>query len=286
MPYEGGDPAIGLAGVLDALGQPADARVEPAAGGASGDAWRVQAGDASYVLRRSSARMAPGRLAAMAAAHAAGLPAPELVARTQLPDGEALLLEWLPGVSLYEVLVRNPGGVERWGRVMGDCQRRLHDVAAPEAVIAVDAPGVHPFDAGRDVEGLPAGDALLHLDWHPLNLLVEEDAGTIVGIVDWDNARRGHPALDLARTESMLTLDPALRDLPEALRGCVDALRTAWMTGYGPGAHAIDSAARLWAARVMLADLAPRYAHDPAQLDRVRRVADVASDGDDEAPRP
>jgi Ser/Thr protein kinase RdoA (MazF antagonist) len=221
--------------------------------------------------------MAAGRLAAMAAARAAGLPAPAFVARGSLPDGQALLLEWLPGVSLFEVLARKPGDAEEWGSVMGEAQRRLHAVTAPDAVIRVDAPGVHPFDAGCGLEGLPAGIALLHLDWHPLNLLVDEDGGTLVGIVDWDNARRGHPLLDVARTESMLTIEPALTDLPDALRDGLPALRRGWMAGYGPGAPTIDATARRWAARVMLTDLAPRYADDPSRLDEVRRKAGLSA---------
>lgn len=149
---------------------------------------------------------------------------------------------------------------------MGQTQRRLHEIAAPPSVLAVEAEGVHPFDAGRRVRGLPRGDALLHLDWHPGNLLVDEVAGDICGIVDWDNARSGHPLLDLARTHAMLTVDPALAVLSGDVRGLLAPFRDAWAAAYGPEASSIPGRCHRWAGLVILADLAPRYADRPELL--------------------
>ncbi len=40
-----------------------------------------------------------------------------------------------------------------------------------------------------------AGDDVVHLDFHPGNLLASN--GIITGVVDWDGAARGHRAFDL-----------------------------------------------------------------------------------------
>jgi Ser/Thr protein kinase RdoA (MazF antagonist) len=160
---------------------------------------------------------------------------------------------------------------KHWGHRMGELQRRLHDVVAPSSVPAVVGDRGHPFGAGATVAGLPDGRALLHLDWHPLNLLVDAH-GEIRGIVDWDNARRGHAVLDVARTHAILTLDPGVATLPAEFRASLPAFLDAWAAGYGLRLDAIPAACRLWAARVMLADLEPRHASTPAALEPIRRA--------------
>ena len=255
---------------LRALGLPESAVVEPAAGGASASAWKVRADGNQYVLRLSdSARLTTGRLSAMAAARVAGLPVPDVVRRSSTALGEAVLLSWLPGVPLAQVLVKSPGTARDLGYAMGAIQRRLHQVTAPEDVRAVITDPDHPFAAGRGIPELPDGAVLLHLDWHPLNILVNPASLEITGIVDWDNARRGHPLLDLARTSSILTVEPSLDALSAELHSVVEPFREAWADGYGPEARNIPAECHLWAGRVMLADLEAR--HEPAALESLRR---------------
>jgi aminoglycoside phosphotransferase (APT) family kinase protein len=153
---------------------------------------------------------------------------------------------------------------------MGEMQRRLHRIEARATVIDVLDDAAHPFVAGGAIADLPNGEVLLHLDWHPLNLL-SDDGSVISGIVDWDNARRGHPSLDLARTYSLLTVEPSLASVPADIRARLGELRAAWADGYGPEAKAIPAACHAWAGRVMLADLEPRHADTPSALDELRR---------------
>jgi aminoglycoside phosphotransferase (APT) family kinase protein len=263
-----------LSDAVRSLGLGPGAVVEPARGGASGAAWMVRTPEATYALRLSSAPHTDGRVAAMAAARVAGLPAPELIRRVSSSAGHALLLSWLPGITLQDAVLDDLAGLQRWGRAMGDLQRRLHEIAAPPQLEDARADGGHPFSAGRDLAGVPDGGALLHLDWHPLNLLVDEGRGGISGIVDWDNARRGHPLLDLARTHSLLTVEPSLVALPASVRAYLAEFADAWAEGYGPLARAIPAACHAWAGRVMLADLEPRYDDSPAALDALRRWTD------------
>ena len=260
-----------LADVVRRLGLGTDAVVERASGGASGSAWIVRAAGASHILRlASSTSLTDARLAAMAAARAGGLPAPELIRRTTAPHADAVLLTWLPGTPLHATLLANPAHTHRLGRLMGESQRQLHQIVGPSELVDVLLDGDHPFVAGRGMADLPAGDALLHLDWHPMNLLVDEEL-RICGIVDWDNARRGHPLLDLARTHSLLTVEPSLATLPMEVRALLDELVDGWAEGYGLEAREIPAACHAWAGHVMLADLEPRYADKPAALDGLRR---------------
>ena len=71
-----------------------------------------------------------------------------------------------------------------------------------------------------------------------------------------------HPLLDLARTKSILSVDPAVRALAPALREVVDEVARAWEEGYGSEASSIPAACHVWAGQVMLADLGPRYSEE------------------------
>lgn len=260
--------------VLEVLGLPRDAEVQPAPGGASGTAWLVASHGSRWIVRlEGSQRTADGRVAAMTAARAGGLPAPEVLARAASERGVAVALAYLPGRSLLELMLGDPRSAVDWARRMGQLQRRLHEVPAPAPVPTLTGDGGHPFGAGPADEPIPAGDTLLHLDWHPGNLLGDPASGRISGILDWDNAHRGHPLLDLARTESMLVVEPGLGRLPAEARDRLAAVRVAWADGYGPEAFAIPDVFRRWAGRVMIADLTDRYAQEPELLEPARRWA-------------
>lgn len=70
------------------------------------------------------------------------------------------------------------------------------------------------------------GPRRLHLDLHPLNLLVSDD-GELTGVLDGPNAAAGHPDLDRARTWSILTLDPIARSYRS--QPVFAALAEAWL---------------------------------------------------------
>ncbi len=134
---------------------------------------------------------------------------------------------------------------------------RLADVPAPDGLRA--APGA-PEDPGG---GHPA--RLLHLDLHPLNLLVSAE-GALTGVLDWANAAAGPPVLDRARTWAILTLDPAARALHAS--PLFQALAAGWTEA--ASLDTVPAAARAWACRFMLIDLSRRYS--PADLTHVRQA--------------
>jgi tRNA A-37 threonylcarbamoyl transferase component Bud32 len=129
-------------------------------------------------------------------------------------------------------------------------------VAAPERAAAVGR-------ACAAVHGRLRDAPVLHLDLHPYNVLVD-DEGEVTGVIDWANAAAGDPGLDAARTWSILTLDPAALALRREPGWT--ALSEAWLDGLGE----VPAAARAWACRFMLEDLAKR--HDPAALQHVREA--------------
>jgi aminoglycoside phosphotransferase (APT) family kinase protein len=251
------------ADVLAAAGLPADTAAE-SAGGATGQLWKVTDVGTTFALRTGGRAALAAHLAAMTAAGRAGLPVPDVVRRGTTPPGaEVVLLSWLPGKTVFDAIRAEPDRAYEIGTLVGAAQHALHDVEAPAQVgSALDAPPTSWPVGG--VDGLPPGTSLLHLDWHGLNLLV--DGPRISGVLDWDNARSGHPLLDVARTHTLLTVEPTFATLDAAERGMLGALARGWAAGYGPVAADIPPACHAWAGRVMLGDLARRYAANPEAL--------------------
>ena len=137
------------------------------------------------VLRRSRHRRSMVEEArVMEHARAYGYPVPKVVEVRE--DGTALVMQRVDGPSMVEVLTRRPWTFARQARVLADLHRRLHDIPAPTGLRA--APG-------------PEGDRLLHLDLHPLNVIVA-NGGPVV--IDWANPARGVAAVDVALTWILL----------------------------------------------------------------------------------
>ena len=110
-----------------------------------------------------------------------GYPAPRVV-----EVGEsALVLERVDGPTMLEDLRRRPWLLRRHAAVLAELHARLHRIAAPP-----------------ELRRVGPGDRVLHLDFHPHNVLLTR-RGPVV--LDWTNARRGDPPLDVALTWVILS---------------------------------------------------------------------------------
>ena len=222
-------------------------------GGRSGSAWS----DGDVVLRVGEHVADEVRAASAAAGH---LPVPRVLDRLELDDVCAVLLERVPGRPAGELALVSPVHAAAAGRACGELHDALAEVACP--------PGV------RDAPGAASGERrLLHLDLHPFNVLVDDD-GEPTAVIDWANSAAGDPELDRARTWSLLTLDPAARELDDD-PGWV-ALTGHWLEA--GRMHVLSASARIWACRFMLADLAARHPRaELAHIEHAIRLAGTTS---------
>jgi aminoglycoside phosphotransferase (APT) family kinase protein len=115
--------------------------------------------------------------------------------------------------------------------------------------------------------------ALLHLDYHPRNVLT--DGKRITGVLDWTNAHAGDPRADAARTVSILRVDPLARD-PLLQRLLLRIFELAWRRGYQRQRGRLKDMPLFyaWAGTVLQSDLAHRYKQRPQALDPARRWTD------------
>lgn len=102
-------------------------------------------------------------------------------------DGCDLVMQRIYGRSMVEHLGRAPWTVFRQADTLADLHRQLHDIPAPDFL---------------PPSPVSIGGSVLHLDLHPLNVLVS-DAGPVV--IDWTGACVGNPNSDVALTWLMMT---------------------------------------------------------------------------------
>ena len=146
-----------------------------------------------------------------AVAHRAGISSPELVSAD--PARGVLEFEYVPGRTLDVATFRL--GPRRTGRVLDELLDSIARIArGPDTgteipdlktrMIAQVEGGDAPRDlkdaARDDLDSLPSGDSLLHLDLHLRNVIW---AGKPV-VIDWSNTSWGPPAADIARTRLLL----------------------------------------------------------------------------------
>jgi aminoglycoside phosphotransferase (APT) family kinase protein len=116
-------------------------------------------------------------------------------------DGPDLVLERLYGRTVMQDWQRTPWRIGRCARMIADLHNRLAAVPAPDWLPAPRT--LHETEHG--------GGSVLHLDLHPLNVILTPDRGPVV--IDWTNAAAGDPAFELAQT--LVTIGTV--DAPNAL---------------------------------------------------------------------
>jgi aminoglycoside phosphotransferase (APT) family kinase protein len=119
-------------------------------------------------------------------------------------DGAEIVMERVEGPMMVAAMVRPPWKLAAHLRVLADLHDRLHEIEGPDWLPAM--PG--------------GGDRLLHLDLHPLNVIMSPNGPVVV---DWPNARRGDPMADVALTYALLSCGRI--PLPRPIAAALNAVR-------------------------------------------------------------
>jgi aminoglycoside phosphotransferase (APT) family kinase protein len=131
------------------------------------------------VLRRSrNGRSMTNEARIMEFVRSHGYPVPEVVEVSD--DGCDLVMERIGGPTMVDMCEARPWRIGQMGNALAELHQRLHCLPAPEWL-----------------NGAPCGegDRLLHLDLHPLIVLMGPNGPVVI---DWTNAARGDPSVDVA----------------------------------------------------------------------------------------
>lgn len=250
--------------VHEKTGTPVDEVVPVAAGLGDTDLWRVRRspGDRDLLLRRfgqGDGATARREALAMRAANAHGIPVPAVLAYDALDEWPVLLTTWCDGGTAFEAIAASPAEARSIGSLLGETLGGIHRVAAPAGLSAADAwisrggPALAPLRA--QLERVPNADRLLHLDFHPRNVLMTP--GRVEGVIDWTNALAGPPHMDLARSRAILRAVAAGGALPDEMVDVLGQAEAGLVEGHrrvaGDDPHPALSAA--WGLAMTVEDL-------------------------------
>lgn len=274
--------------VHDKTGTPVHEVVPVAAGLGDTELWRVRgspdAGDLFFRrFGEGAAATARREALAMGAARAHDVPVPAVLVCDALDDRPVLLTTWCDGISAFESIAASPAMAQAIGDLLGETLGMLHRVAAPDGMAPPDAwitrggPALAPLRP--QLERVPNADRLLHLDFHPRNVLMTPDM--VEGVIDWTNALAGPPHMDLARSRAILRAVAAGGALPDGMLEALHAYEAGLVEGHtrvaGTDPHPELSAA--WGLAMTVDDLTghlgkPEGWVTPALLDTMRRERD------------
>jgi Ser/Thr protein kinase RdoA (MazF antagonist) len=152
--------------------------------------------------------------AAATLVHALGVPSVRCLGVAELDGRPGIVFERLDGPDVARRAEQNPLRLPAMSRLLADLHARVHAArtdALPDvralAVTLLDTPRLRTLDVETRrrlrayLEGLPDGDSVLHLDYHPQNVF-EHHGGHAV--IDWQAACRGAAAADVAMSVVMM----------------------------------------------------------------------------------
>ncbi len=238
--------------------------VPVAAGLGDTDLWRVRrgGGEGDLLIRcfaRGAGETARRERLAMRAARAGGVPVPDVLAFDVLDERSMLVTAWCDGLLAIEVLEASPGDAHGIGMLLGEALGRIHLLEAPDGLAPAGAwitrggPALAPLRA--TLESLTNADRLLHLDFHPHNVLIT--SGKVEGVIDWTNTLPGPPHMDLARSRAILTCAAMGMGMPQARLDLLRRFDTGLAEGHarmaGPDPHPALSVA--WGMAMTVDDL-------------------------------
>lgn len=161
-----------------------------------------------------------------------GYPVPEVIWHEedcQILGGPFLFMNEIAGANLLQSLLCKPWNIFTATAEMAKVHASLHALSSigfpkpAERYLGIHPGGTEAIIRHYNLKGLERGfrwlqdyqpssittPSILHLDFHPLNLLVPRNGGTLT-VIDWTYAEIGDPHADVATTLMLLECVPVL----------------------------------------------------------------------------
>lgn len=168
----------------------------------------------------------------------AGLPVPAVAEVVERAGRVGIVFERADGATMLRHVIRRPWTARRFGQLLGQLHRDVHERAAPELMPAkerlrrsiegvADLPSQTRARVLEVLQELPDGDRICHGDFHPDNVLLTARGPVII---DWIDASRGDPLADVARTLVLMRVGAIPARAPA--RWMINAVRGGFRYGY------------------------------------------------------
>lgn len=175
-------------------------------------------------------------------AFAKGVTQVECFGKYKIEDRYGIVMRKVNGKTLINLFTKNPIFYFKTPKIMAELQLQLHDaktnIIRDYKSLALSCVNFRELDFLTDTEKekarayiseLPDGDSILHLDYHPDNVMFDGKTATII---DWTTAAKGVPAADIATTTYLLNEGEMIPGLPKFLAFILEIIRKSMYKSY------------------------------------------------------
>ena len=137
-----------------------------------------------------------------------GLAIPKLLEVTKIDGKWAIIMEYIEGKTLEELIKANPDKVDEYIEKFVDLQMLVHTKRAPllnklhdkmaRKISETGLDATTRYELNTRLAGMPKHKKVCHGDFNPSNIIITED-GTPY-IIDWSHVTQGNASADVART--------------------------------------------------------------------------------------
>ena len=133
---------------------------------------------------------------------------------TMVDDKWAIVLDYIPGKTLEELMIENPEKKQEYLELFVDLQLSVHAQKCPTLTRLKDKmrnkisqttlDATTKYELHHRLEGMPKHNKVCHGDFNPSNIIITDD-GTPY-IIDWAHVTQGNASADAARTFLLFSL--------------------------------------------------------------------------------
>ncbi len=171
--------------------------------------------------------------------HETGLPAPAVFGIVEVDARPGIIYERVDGPSMLRLLIAEPERIEHFADIFAKLHAQMHSLESSELPSqrqqlerkihnARPLPDSRKNAALRVLQRLPDSSAVCHGDFHPDNILMSSRGPVII---DWNDATRGNPHADIARTLLLLQQDNPLQQASMG-REQISSMRSSFIDTY------------------------------------------------------
>ena len=141
---------------------------------------------------------------------------PKLIEVSRVNNRWALVSEYVEGKTITELMKENPDKIDHFLNLFVDVQlvvldnevpmlNRIKDKFKRKLENASNIDDNTRYELLQRLEGMKNHNKLCHGDFHPSNVIVQENG--VVYVIDWSHVTQGNSSADAARTYLMLSME-------------------------------------------------------------------------------
>ena len=133
---------------------------------------------------------------------------PKLLEVTMIDGCWAIVLEFIEGKTLSELIDENPERTKEYIDLMIDLQIKVHEQRCPlltklrdkmfRKISLTEFDLTTKYELQTHLDGMPRHNKVCHGDFRPSNIIITKES--VPYIIDWSHATQGNASADVART--------------------------------------------------------------------------------------